>query len=146
MRYKKYETKYGSINYKQYGYPDVTSGEWLEEIPKEKIFQHIVPSHVGGNIKKARTRTARYLYRLLWEIIVDLALEGNIIELPYGGKIYVGVINNYSKKHSNFNTDGKVYGLKLQLSRDHQYKLRMPQRRRIQLKENLDKGKHYFNF
>ena len=146
MRWKKYETEYGSISYRQYGYPDLTSGEWLTDIPKEELFKHIVSTSVGGNIREARERTARYLYRLLWEIIVDLALEGNIVELPYGGKIYIGVIDQYSKKHANFNTDGKVYGLKLQLPKEHTYKLRMPLRRRVQLKENLDKGKHYFNF
>ena len=146
MRYKKYETKYGSINYRQYGYPDLISGEWLEDIPKETIFKHINPTHVGGNVKKARERTARYLYRLLWECIVELVLAGNIVELPYGGKIYIGVIDRFSKKHANFNTDGRVYGIKLQLPKEHGYKLRMPLRRRIQLKENLDKGKHYFNF
>jgi len=146
MRHKRYETKYGSIDYRQYGYPDLYPNKAMASITKAQLFKLIVPNSVKGNLKKARERVSRQLYRLMWKIIVDSVMEGNIVELPYGGTIYIGSVINRSKKHVNFNTNGVVYNIKLSLQKQHSYKLRMPYRRRKELNDRLNRGQHYVNF
>jgi len=146
MKHKQYETPHGIIKYKQYGYPDVIPKSVINTLTSEQVFGHITKSVVKGNVKKARERTGRYLYRLMWKLIVDATMEGDVFEVPYGGKIFIGPVEKLSKKHVNFNTNGAIYNIKLQLPQSHTYRLRMPYRRRSELKMRLNKGQHFINY
>ena len=143
MKRKFRETDYGYIKYMEYGYIDVLPYEAMQKLSKEQVFQHINPYHVKNNIKKARYRTGKYLYQLMWKIIIDEILDGNTVNLPYGGYVYIGVIDERSSKHANLHTYGKVYGMKMVLNQSHSYKFKMRKSRRIELMKKLKEGKHY---
>lgn len=146
MKRKIYRTKYGCIKYKQYGYEDVYPRKAMDQIPKDRIFQHINAYSVKSNLKKAKQKTSNYLYRLMWQVIVDKAMEGSIITMPYGGEVHIGKIDSRSKIFPNLHTKGNQYNIKMNLPMAHSYKLRMPKRRRDELKERLEGGQQFHNF
>lgn len=146
MKSKLYKTKFGSIRYREYGYSDVYPKKAMEAIPRESIYQHIKPYSVKNNLKKAKQKTSNYLYRLMWEIIVDEAMEGNMIEMPYGGEVHIGYIPSRSTIFPNLHSGGKQYNIKMNLPMAHSYKLRMPARRREELSQRLMQGQRFANF
>jgi hypothetical protein len=146
MKLRHRETEYGPIRFKDFEYKDLLPYEVIHTLTKEQVFKHITPYSVKNNIRKAQFRTGKYLYQLMWKVIVDQAMAGNLVDLPFSGRIYIGVIDKRSTKHTNFHTYGKVYGLKLHLDKPHGYRLKMRKSRRIQLMKNLKEGKNYPNY
>jgi hypothetical protein len=146
MKFVQKETEYGPISFRDYGYKDLLPYDAIHMLTKEQVFEHINPYSVKNSIKKAQYRTGKYLYQLMWKVIIDHAMAGDIIELPYGGKIYIGVIDKTSSKHANLHTYGKVYGLKMILNSPHTYRFKMRTHRKTELMKNLRKGQNYHNY
>lgn len=146
MKYRNTKTPYGLIQSRDYGYRDILPGKAAATLTRDQVFEHINPYHVKNSVRKARWRTSKYLYQLMWEIIVDHIMEGDMVELPYGGHIYIGIVGQKHKKFANLHSFGKVYGLKMSLPRKHEYKFKMSTRRRKQLAQNVKDGKNYHNY
>jgi hypothetical protein len=136
----------GSIKFNQYGYDDIYAEKAMAAIPADVIYQHIKKYSVKNNLKKAKHRTANYLYKLMWEIIVDMAMEGDMVTLPYGGEVHIGRIRGEVNKYPDLHSGGRQYNIKLNLPLAHEYRLRMPKRRRDELARRIISGQKFMNF
>lgn len=134
----------GVIKINEYRIHDVVDAEGIRKrINKEELKKYRNPDNFGRKLTPIAQRLGTEIVRIFFDYLTRRLLESDRFVFP-GGSIYIGVIDRYNKKHLNFHTSGKTYGIVLDIGEPHPYIIRMIRPRRCELARRIKEGQKFY--
>ena len=120
-----------------------------EHVSKEEMCKTLELYSFKRNLKKMARILSQRIVRFFLKKIIDHMMESHRIILPYGRSMYIGVMperkeNTVNMRFLNLHTAGKVYGIKLEGTENHNYHFKMNPKRRQELKNRLHSGQEFY--
>lgn len=121
-------------------------------VSKEALALYKNPEQVGRKYEKVAQIVGARIFRHFLFLLVNHLMDSDRVVLQGGESIFIGLhkknserVASYRKKRQiYFANNGRRYGIIL-YGLDHKYYFRMPHRRRLELRDRINKGQRFYN-